>query len=206
MNSCIVGIRSPSHRQRAKFLSHNGDPPAGRPSAFPVPSGLWTGQRESLCFSLMYAHFYLELPAQAHLESWLHCLSTGMARPLAFCVEGRPSLGSSIPFTVHLTAPVPGSLFLYIQSAQQHRADGAEISWAWEWLSITLLVWGRYQSVNTRNRRRDDRQTYCNGELRRRKGEEEDVIQDSKPATEKVGLNLETEWENEHLIIQCDLE
>lgn len=142
MNSCIVGIRSPSHRQRAKSPSHSGDPGAGRPSAFPVPSGLWIGQYESLCLSLMYAHFYLELPTQAHVESWLHCLFIKPAPPLAFCVEGRPSLGSSIPFTVHLTALVPGSLFLYLQRAQQHRADGAEISWAWEWLSITLLVWG----------------------------------------------------------------
>lgn len=52
---------------------------------------------------------------------------------------------------------------------------------------------GRYQSVNTRSRRRDDRRMYCHGELRHRKGGEEDGTQDSKPAAEKVGLNLETE-------------
>lgn len=103
MNSCIVGILSPSHRQRAKSPNHNGDPGAGRPSAFPVPSGLWSGQYESLCLSLMYAHFYLELPAQVHVESWLHRLFTD--RLLLLPSVSKVTLGSSLPFTVRLATP-----------------------------------------------------------------------------------------------------
>lgn len=69
LNFYRVRILSPSHRQRAKTPSHNGDPGAGRPSALPVPSGLWTSQYEGLCLSVTYAHFYLELPTQVHVES-----------------------------------------------------------------------------------------------------------------------------------------
>lgn len=65
---------------------------------------------------------------------------------------------------------------------------------------------GGIKPVNTRSRRPDDRPTYCYRELGRRKGEEENGIQDHKPAAEKIGINWETERENEPLIICCGLE